>query len=96
MFPLKKREVEVLFLNFCVCSYFVLLFYLFFPSFPPISFSQVLSSSDWQVLWDHLLSSPPSLLPCVAAAFTLASRRSLLSCDDAEEVDVSVLLCVFT
>ncbi|KAG0695768.1 TBC1 domain family member 31 [Chionoecetes opilio] len=49
--------------------------------------SRVLSSSDWLVLWDHLLSSPPSLLPCVLAAFTLASRRSLLSCSDVEEVD---------
>lgn len=52
------------------------------------AFSKVLSSDDWQALWDHLLSSPPSLLPCVAAAFTLTSRRSLLSCDDAEDVDL--------
>ncbi|KAK8395552.1 hypothetical protein O3P69_005572 [Scylla paramamosain] len=52
------------------------------------AFSRVVSSSDWLVLWDHLLSSPPSLLPCVAAAFTLASRHSLLSCTDAQEVEL--------
>ncbi|XP_045125100.1 TBC1 domain family member 31-like isoform X2 [Portunus trituberculatus] len=52
------------------------------------AFSRVVSSSDWLVLWDHLLASPPSLLPCVAAAFTLASRHSLLSCTEAKEVEL--------
>ncbi|XP_071525545.1 TBC1 domain family member 31 isoform X2 [Panulirus ornatus] len=50
------------------------------------AFSKVLSNSDWFVLWDHILSNPPSFLPCVAAAFTLKSRKTLLTCADANEV----------
>ncbi|XP_069951089.1 TBC1 domain family member 31 isoform X3 [Cherax quadricarinatus] len=50
------------------------------------AFSKVLSSSDWLVLWDHILSNHPSFLPCVAAAFTIKSRQTILTCSDSSEI----------
>ncbi|XP_045623958.2 TBC1 domain family member 31 isoform X1 [Procambarus clarkii] len=50
------------------------------------AFSKVLSTSDWLVLWDHILSNQLSFLPCVTAAFTLRSRKTLFTCSDANEV----------
>ncbi|KAK3887391.1 hypothetical protein Pcinc_008508 [Petrolisthes cinctipes] len=50
------------------------------------AFSTVLSDSDWLTLWDHILSNPPSFLPCVAVAFTIASRNTLLSCSHPTQV----------
>lgn len=50
------------------------------------AFSRVLSNEDWVVLWDHIFSNPPSFLPCAAAAFTIKSRHTLLTCEDAQDV----------
>lgn len=50
------------------------------------AFSRVVSNEDWLVLWDHILSNPPAFLPCVAAAFILKSRQTILTCSDAYEI----------
>ncbi|KAK4329116.1 hypothetical protein Pmani_000527 [Petrolisthes manimaculis] len=55
------------------------------------AFSTVLSDSDWLTLWDHILSNPPSFLPCVAVAFTIASRNTLLSCSNPTQVKFECL-----
>ncbi|XP_042214387.1 TBC1 domain family member 31-like isoform X2 [Homarus americanus] len=52
------------------------------------AFSKVLCPGDWLVLWDHILSNPPSFLPCVAAGFTLKSCQTLLTCTDAHEIRI--------
>ncbi|CAL4062158.1 unnamed protein product, partial [Meganyctiphanes norvegica] len=52
------------------------------------AFSKVVSGNDWLVLWDHIFSNVPSFLLCVVVAFTIKSRKSLMSCKEKQEVKV--------
>ncbi|ROT63287.1 putative TBC1 domain family member 31 [Penaeus vannamei] len=73
-------EVAVTFImNWCR------LWFEFWPK-PSVTVLTVLSNEDWVVLWDHIFSNPPSFLPCAAAAFTIKSRHTLLTCEDAQDV----------
>lgn len=51
-------------------------------------FSKVVSGDDWLILWDHILSNVPSYLLCVVVAFTIKSRKSLLTCKEKQDVKV--------
>jgi hypothetical protein len=49
---------------------------------------QVLSSSEWLCLWDHVLSNEPSFLLMAVVAYNIVCRRMIMSCQDHDDFEV--------
>lgn len=49
------------------------------------AFSEVLSSSEWLKLWDHVFTNEVSFLLCTAAAYSIVQRDTLLKLSREEE-----------
>lgn len=51
------------------------------------AFSEVLSCSEWLILWDHILSNEPSFILMVVVAYNIAQRNALKKFKTHEEFD---------
>ncbi|CAG9820843.1 unnamed protein product [Phaedon cochleariae] len=49
------------------------------------AFSEVLTSSEWLIFWDHVLINEVSFLLCASAAYSIVQRNILISLKQSEE-----------
>ncbi|XP_049814764.1 TBC1 domain family member 31 isoform X1 [Schistocerca nitens] len=52
-----------------------------------VAFSEVLSTSEWLQLWDHILSNEPSFLLIAVAAYNIVFRTAITSCKTQDDFE---------
>ena len=57
-------------------------------------FSEVLTRDEWLMLWDHVVSNPPSFLLMLTAAYSVCARGPLMQCTELDDFQVRVCVCV--
>ena len=58
-------------------------------------FSEVLTRDEWLMLWDHVVSNPPSFLLMLTAAYSVCARGPLMQCTELDDFQVRVCVCVW-
>ena len=56
-------------------------------------FSEVLTRDEWLMLWDHVVSNPPSFLLMLTAAYSICARGPLMQCTELDDFQVRVCVC---
>ncbi|KAL8615313.1 hypothetical protein ACOMHN_038052 [Nucella lapillus] len=48
-------------------------------------FSEVLTREEWLMMWDHVVSNPPSFLLLLTAAYSVCARGPLMQCTEMDD-----------